>query len=285
LKKAATGELSGAKAADEHKLVGDGWWEAGEKQAEPMRGKAREHAAVFYEQALAGATGLGRELIEQRLGELAGEGTAPAGGRPEPAAADNQRTDALVLFDGKDTSHWQPQWPVVDGAMVSEKKDCFTKEEFTDFKLHLEFNEPKLGSKFKSQKRGNSGVYLQGRYEVQILDSYQNETYPKGGCGSIYGIADPLKNVARPPGEWQTYDITFHAAKFKNGVKSENARVTILWNGELVQDNTEIPGSTAGQAREADGPGPIGLQYHGNSVRFRNIWIIPLGGRPGVERK
>jgi Domain of Unknown Function (DUF1080) len=185
--------------------------------------------------------------------------------------------DAVVLFDGTDTSHWeQTQWPVKDGAMVSEKGDTTTKEKFKDYQLHLEFNEPKLGPEFKDQDRGNSGVYQQGRYELQVLDSYHNETYPLGVCAAVYGVKGPSKNMAKPPGEWQTYDITFHAAKFKDGKKVENAHITVYWNGELVHDNTEIPGPTGGGAKEEDTPGPIRLQFHNHSVQFRNIWIVPL---------
>ena len=194
--------------------------------------------------------------------------------------------NAVVLFDGKDVSHWEPaNWPVKDEAMVSEKNDIATKDKFTDYQLHLEFNEPKLGPEFKSQDRGNSGVYQQGRYEIQVLDSFNNPTYPKGGCASVYGVADPLKNMAKPPGEWQTYDITFHAARFENGKKVQNAHVTLYWNGELVQDNTEIPGPTGGGSKEEDTPGPIRLQYHHHSVQFRNIWIVPTGGKTTAEKK
>lgn len=182
---------------------------------------------------------------------------------------------AVVLFDGADTSHWDPQWPVKEGAMTSEKKDSTSKEMFTDYQLHLEFNEPKLGPEFTGENRGNSGVYQQGRYEIQVLDSYEGKVYP-GACGAVYGIAAPLKNAAKPPGEWQTFDITFHAAKYTDGKKTANAHVTVYWNGELVQDNTEIPHSTGAGAKEADTPGPIRLQYHHHSVQFRNIWVVPL---------
>ena len=188
--------------------------------------------------------------------------------------------DAVALFDGKDTSHWEPvgktMWEVEDGAMVDNANDIQTKDKFKDYQLHLEFNEPMLGPEFKDQDRGNSGVYQQGRYELQVLDSYNNPTYAKGGCGAIYLIADPLKNMAKPPGEWQTYDITFHAARWDGDKKVKNAFITVYWNGELVQDNTEIPHSTGGGAKEEDTPGPIRLQWHNHHVRFRNIWIVPL---------
>jgi hypothetical protein len=187
--------------------------------------------------------------------------------------------DAVVLFDGKDASQWEPvgktMWEVEDGVLVDNANDIQTKDKFKDYQLHLEFNEPVLGPEFKGQDRGNSGVYQQGRYELQVLDSYNNETYPKGVCGAIYQVKEPSKNMAKPPGEWQTYDITFHAARFEDGKKVKNAFITVYWNGELVQDNTEIPGPTGGGAKEADTPGPIRLQWHHHHVKFRNIWILP----------
>jgi hypothetical protein len=191
--------------------------------------------------------------------------------------------NAVVLFDGTHTSRWtvfnskEPaNWPVQDGAMVSTKNDIATKEKFKDFQLHVEFNEPMLGPEFKGQDRGNSGVYLQGRYELQVLDSFHNDTYANGACGAIYGISAPLKNAAKPPGEWQTYDITFQMARFENGKKVKDARVTVYWNGQLVQDNTDITKSTGGGAKETAEGGPIRLQFHHHSVKFRNIWIVPM---------
>jgi 3-keto-disaccharide hydrolase len=188
--------------------------------------------------------------------------------------------DAVVLFDGKDTSQWEPiggtMWGVEDGAMIDDANDIRTKQKFTDYQLHLEFNEPVLGPEFKGQDRGNSGVYQQGRYELQVLDSYHNDTYADGACAAVYGIKAPLKNVAKPPGEWQTYDITFHAAKWDGDKKVTNATITVYWNGELVQDKTEIPHSTGGGAKEENTPGPIRLQWHHHHLKFRNIWIVPI---------
>jgi uncharacterized membrane protein YgcG len=190
---------------------------------------------------------------------------------------------AITLFDGTSAAKWLPEWPVKDGAMTSEKADTCTKDTFTNYQLHLEFNEPHLGSQFKGQNRGNSGVFQQGRYELQILDSYNNDTYADGACAAVYGIQAPLKNVAKPPGEWQTYDITFHAARYDAvGKKIGNARITVYWNGELVQDNTEIPHCTIGAAGEERAPGPIRLQYHKHEVQFRNIWIVPLAPNRAV---
>ena len=192
--------------------------------------------------------------------------------------------DAVVLFDGKDESQWvvwdhpdeKADWPIEDGALVTAKHDIATKEKFRDFQLHIEFNEPKLGAEFKSQDRGNSGVYLQGRYECQVLDSYNNPTYAKGECASIYGVKSPSKNMAKPPGEWQTYDFTFHAARFEDGKKVKDAHVTLYWNGQKVQDDTDIPGPTGGGTAESAEGGPIRLQFHHHAVKFRDIWIVPL---------
>jgi hypothetical protein len=187
------------------------------------------------------------------------------------------------LFEGSDLSQWvihgtkdQADWPLQEGAMVSAKHDIESSAKFKSFVLHIEFNEPKLGPESKGQDRGNSGIYLQGRYELQVLDSYNNETYPNGACGAIYGVKAPAKNMAKPPGEWQTYDITFHAAKFQDGKKVKNAHVTVYWNGELVQDDTEIPNETPSGAKEADTPGPIRLQFHNHAVKFKNIWTAAL---------
>ena len=192
--------------------------------------------------------------------------------------------NAVVLFDGKDESQWlvygsdkPADWPIEGGALVTKDHDIATKEKFKDFRLHIEFNEPQLGPEFKGQDRGNSGVYLQGRYELQVLDSYHNDTYADGACGAIYGIKAPLVNAAKPPGQWQTYDITLTAAKFDNGKKTSDARATIYWNGKLVQDNTDITHSTGGGEKETDQGGPIRLQFHHHAVKFRNIWIVPLG--------
>ncbi len=192
---------------------------------------------------------------------------------------------AIVLFNGKDTNAWEQlkdrgpvQWVITDGALEVKPGtgNIITKQEFQDFKLHVEFNEPYMPDKH-SQERGNSGVYLQGRYEIQVLDSYNNPTYKAGGCGSIYGQKDPDKNMALPPGQWQTYDIDFRAARLgPDGKVVEKPRVTVIWNGTKVHDNVKIEGgTTAGLGKELVATGPIMLQDHGSKVRFRNIWIVP----------
>jgi len=195
--------------------------------------------------------------------------------------------DALVLFDGTDTSKWvhrrsgRPvEWVVSDGAMEVKpgSGDILTKEKFGDFQLHLEFNVPYMPGA-TGQGRGNSGVYLHGLYEIQILDSYRNQTYATGGCGAIYGQKDPDFRASKPPNEWQTYDITFRAPRFgADGKVIENPRVTVLHNGVKIHDNVEIKAgpTTASLGGPLVQTGPILLQDHGNRMRFRNIWIRPL---------
>jgi hypothetical protein len=194
-------------------------------------------------------------------------------------------SDATVLFDGKDLSHWktetgeQPKWKVANGEMIVGKGtgNIFSKEEFGDIQLHVEFAEPSPAHG-EGQDRGNSGVYLQGRYEVQVLDCYGNKTYPNGQTAAIYGIAAPLVNACRPPGEWQTYEIIFHAPKTTADGKVQSGSFTVLHNGVLVQDHTEIKGE-ATRAANYTGvaeKGPLILQDHGHAVHYRNIWVRKL---------
>ena len=189
---------------------------------------------------------------------------------------------AIILFDGKDLSGWTHAngspalWTLVDGTMEVKvgSGDIQTKQHLGDFELRIEFWLPLMADK-TSQARANSGVFLQGLYEIQVLDSYQNETYPKGECGAIYGVKSPDVNAAKPPEQWQTYDVTFRAARFgAEGRKAENAKVTVLWNGVKIHDNVEIEKPTAG-GKEEGKPGPLRLQDHGNKIRYRNIWIVP----------
>ncbi len=197
---------------------------------------------------------------------------------------------ATVLFDGTEaslTANWtmRPEknkpgapamWPVADGAMTSTKRDIVSNEKYGDFKLHVEFCEPVLAAEVKGQERGNSGVYLQGRYEIQVLDSYGLKS-KKDDCGAVYNIKAPSENACKPPGEWQTYDITFTAAKYDaDGKKTADPVVTVVQNGTKVQDETSIPHATGSEImKPGPTPGPILLQYHNNGVRFRNVWIVP----------
>jgi hypothetical protein len=197
-------------------------------------------------------------------------------------------SDAVVLFDGKDLSKWAhkdgsaAKWKVENGyaEVVAKTGYIYTREAFGDCQLHVEFTEP-LPAKGESQDRGNSGVFLQGLYETQVLDSYQSKTYADGQAGAIYGQYPPLVNASRPPGQWQVYDIVFHGPRFdKDGKLLRPARETVFHNGVLVQDNVELTGPTAHGKRPPYEPQPeklpVALQDHGHPVRYRNIWIREL---------
>jgi hypothetical protein len=216
------------------------------------------------------------------------------------------KIDGLVrLFDGTPESlaaNWlqagkAPQWTIEQGAMTSVKGDIVTKEKYTDFQLHVEFRVPYMPDK-KGQARGNSGIYLQSRYEIQVLDSYGIHEPGSGDCGAVYSQYAPLVNACKPPMQWQTYDIAFRAPRFDSGTHAmtEPARVTVLQNGILVQNGQAINGPThlVRPKKNADGtvtppppstddlstPGPLRLQFHGNTVAYRNLWIVPMPTQP-----
>jgi hypothetical protein len=204
-----------------------------------------------------------------------GEGTAPP-------------SDAQILFNGDDASQWvhengdEIKWRVSDEALtvVKETGNIYTRDGYGDCQLHIEFRTP-VKVKGDGQDRGNSGVFLQKRYEVQVLDSYDNRTYSNGQAGSIYKQHIPLVNACRKPGEWQTYDIIFIAPGFDNdGSLRSPGRITVLHNGVLIQNNVEIKGKTVYRgepAYENHSPEePLMLQDHGNPVSYRNIWIRKL---------
>jgi hypothetical protein len=177
----------------------------------------------------------------------------------------------FVHEDGKAST-----WPVADGVLEVGKGSIMTKEKYADFQLHVEFNLAESPEAAKGQGRSNSGVYIQRRYEVQILDSMTDDPPKNNGCASIYTRKAPDKNVGKKPGEWQTYDITFRAARFDGaGKKTESARITVVWNGVKVHDDYEIPDKTGAGKPEGPEPGPILLQDHGAKVKFRNLWILP----------
>ena len=223
---------------------------------------------------------------------------------PQPRAVDpggpgKAPSDATVLFDGRDLSQWaKPDGTpsgcrAVNGEMVcpTGSGHAVSKPKFRSAQLHLEFAIPNMPG-YKSQMRGNSGVYLHGRYEIQILDSYKNETYPTGHCGALYGQAPPLVLASRPPEQWQNYDIIFHAPTCDaSGNLARRGTVTVLQNGVLVQDHVEIKdaafqGAGSGQKGCSAGigdPGPLMLQDHSGFpgapktvMKFRNIWFRPL---------
>ena len=194
--------------------------------------------------------------------------------------------DAIILL-GRDAASWRTkegnavEWGMENGVLTVKPGtgNIYSKASFGDCHLHLEWRTPAV-IKGSGQGRGNSGVFLQSRYEVQILDSYQNETYYNGQAGSIYKQKAPLRNATSAPGEWNTYDIIFKAPVFDlYGSLIEKARVTVIHNGIVVQNNTEIQGTTEyiGYPKiEAHGGAPIILQDHGDLVSFRNIWIRRL---------
>lgn len=193
---------------------------------------------------------------------------------------------AVALFDGTSLNGWERRdakqratpvaWKIIDGILevAPGSGDIVTKRKFTDFQLHVEFRTPFM-PEAREQARGNSGVYLQGRYEVQVLDSYglkgeDNE------CGGIYKVGAPRINMCAPPGQWQSYDVTFRAPRFDtDGKKVKDALVTVVHNGTAIHENLLVPGPTGGAVdTDVQLPGGILLQDHGNLVQYRNIWLV-----------
>ena len=223
------------------------------------------------------------------------DGTRPQPKLVDPGAASTQESagkapsDAIVLFDGKDLSKWRngsgpAKWKVQNDyfEVTRGTGTLETKEEFSgDCQLHIEFSSP-APPRGTSQGRANSGVFLMGRYEIQVLDSYESKTYPDGQAGSIYGQYPPMVNASRRPGEWQSYDIIFTAPRFQGGKITKPAYATVLHNGVLVHNNAELLGPMAHRVLAPYVPhglkGPVGLQDHGDPVRFRNVWIREIKG-------
>lgn len=218
--------------------------------------------------------------------------------RPRPkavtpgATAGAPPSDAVVLFDGKDLSHWVNQkgshetaaaWKLENGYVesVGGTGDLVSKEKFGDAQIHVEWASPAMIDG-NSQWRGNSGILVQKRYEIQVLDSWNNPTYADGQAGAIYGQWPPLVNAARKPGEWQTYDIVYIAPRFEGGKVAKPGRVTVIHNGVVVQHDQEIIGRMAhrvvGTYAPHDLEEPFALQDHDTKVRYRNIWIRGLKG-------
>jgi Domain of Unknown Function (DUF1080) len=226
----------------------------------------------------------------------------------DPGSFGSPPSDAVVLFDGKDLSKWvhkdgsAAKWKVIPVTATPPKTAeeylktvrgengyfevvpktgyIYTREAFGDCQLHVEFAEPSP-AKGEDQDRGNSGVFLMGLYEIQVLDSYENKTYADGQASAVYGQYPPLVNASRPPGQWQSYDIVFHGPRFaKDGKLLRPARETVFHNGVLVQNNVELSGPTAHGKRPPYEPTPeklpLALQDHDHPVRYRNIWIREL---------
>ena len=218
----------------------------------------------------------------------------------EPGSKDSDPpSDAIVLFNGKDLNEWEEAtwsmngpgeikpitWIINDGGMqpVKTSGTARTKRVFRDFQLHIEWKTPTgLPETVTGQNRGNSGVIIEGLYEVQVLDSYNNRTYRNGQAGAVYMQYTPLVNPSRKEGEWQSYDIIYTAPRFKDSTTYFTPpRITVLYNGVLVQNNVDIQGPTVSPGIpeykiKEHGDGPIELQQHGNPVTFRNIWIREL---------
>src|SRR5579872_4161218 len=202
-------------------------------------------------------------------------------------------SDAVILFDGTDLSKWEAdvnsegvptKWIIRDGAMECVPGSGYirTREKFGDCQLHVEWSAP-TKVQGESQGRGNSGVFLMGLVEIQVLDNYDNPTYADGFAASVYGVNPPLANALRPPGQFQTYDIIFRRPIYKDGKALDPGSVTVFENGVLMQDHTMLEGGTGHMTRAKPGPfpdvGPLKLQDHGNPVRYRNIWYRPLPPR------
>lgn len=211
-----------------------------------------------------------------------------------PGEGSGAPSDAVVLFDGTNFDEWDgaKDWKVDEDKAFTVKGAIKTKKKFGDMQLHLEFASPKP-AKGSGQGRGNNGIgILNGRYEIQVLDSFENKTYPEGSCGSVYNQRPPMVNASRKPGEWQSYDIVFTAPRFdKEGKVEKPAFVTVFHNGVVVQNHTEIVGLTHYDRENKYEKHPekdsLLLMYHGDPVRFRNIWVREvkeLVGKPGGKK-
>lgn len=249
-------------------LPGDGWSAGGE--VNKSEGKLSGDAIVIDLPEFVVRID-GKHLTVESAGDGDKLGQLEKVERKSPTLGAKPPAGAIVLFDGSNTDHW------VNGKIVEGKylgaTGVETKEKFGDHSLHLEFRTPFMPES-EGQARGNSGLYLQSRYEVQILDSFGLEGLDNE-CGGIYSIAKPKLNMAFPPLSWQTYDVDFTAAKYDaSGKKTTNARATIRLNGVVVHDNLELPHGTPGRLPEEAGDAPIFLQDHGNPVVFQNIWVV-----------
>lgn len=230
-----------------------------------------------------GRYGLSLSLLA--LGSLAASAAQPENQRPVPPP---NVPGVVVLFSGHQSEiakNWQmigsgqpAGWTFDNGAMVTTNSDIVSKQQFKNFYLHVEWSEPYMPNA-TGQANGNSGVYLQGRYEIQVLNSYGIASPGTGDCGAVYGEAAPLLNACKPALQWQTYDIVFRAPEYNPSTHQliHHARVTVLQNGIVIQNNQVISSPTAGAMGDAwQGTGPIRLQYHGDKVEYRDVWVVPL---------
>lgn len=193
-------------------------------------------------------------------------------------------SDAVVLFDGTSLDAWTPGWVIKDGAMVAAEKSINSKQAFGAIQMHFEWRCP-AGRKVDGQSGGNSGVFLMGRYEVQVLQSNNNPTYPDGQAGAMYGQLPPLVNATSPQGEWQSYDLAFEPPVYENGKVTKPAKLTLLHNGVFVQNGESYLGPTEHRKLTSypdthPATAPLQLQFHGDPMEYRNMWVRPLGSRP-----
>lgn len=248
-------------------LPGDGW-SRGDQQ-EQADGQREEGVAIFdVERAMVKVKGGVMSIVAD--GETVG--TLKKVVRKSPTLGAKPPRGAIALFDGSSAENFV-NGKLVEGNLLGASS-CYSKQKFGDHSLHLEFRTPFM-PKSRGQGRGNSGVYLQSRYELQILDSFGLEG-ENNECGGFYKIAKPMVNMCFPPLSWQTYDIDFTAARWdEQGNKTQNARVTVRHNGVVIHNDRELPHDTPGRDKEGPGPGALFLQNHGNPVVFRNIWVLP----------
>ena len=247
-------------------LPGDGW-KRGDKK-ESAKGKLEAGALKFGEPLGTGKLEGNKLTLVNSANETIGSFEKVE--RKSPSLGAKPPEGAIVLFDGSNVDEFP-------GATMTEDKlllaGAMSKREFADFILHLEFRTPFM-PKSKEQARGNSGVYLQNRYEIQVLDSFGLDG-KNNECGGLYSLKEPAVNMCLPPLSWQTYDVDFTAARFDGDRKLKNARATVKHNGVVIYDDVEFPDKTPGGAdKEAPGRGPFQLQQHGNPVTYRNIWVV-----------
>lgn len=248
-------------------LPGAGW--TGEKP-EPQDAKLNSEGGLVFQADLEIAAVYDKGTFKiQKNGETLATLTKTV--RKSPTLGKEAPAGAVVLFNGENADAWEGG-RVEDGLLV---QGCASKEKFGDHLIHIEFRTP-FKPESRGQGRGNSGLYMQGRYETQILDSFGLEG-KMDETGGVYSVAAPSENLCLPPLAWQTYDIDFTAARFDaEGKKTANARMTVLLNGVKVQDDIEVPhATTASPMPEGPEKGPVYLQDHGNPIRFRNIWVLP----------
>ena len=246
-------------------LPGDGWNGSEKREAEASRTGGRAEFEFDGNSVV-----LERGSIVITGGDGTRRGELKKVDRKSPTLGKKPPEGAVVLFDGKNTDAWEKARMTDDGLLM---QGVTSKQKFGSHSLHIEFRLPYMPAA-RGQQRGNSGIYLQGRYEVQMLDSFGLEG-KNNECGGIYTIAEPKVNMCFPPLAWQTYDIDYTAAVYEGGKKTENPRVTVKHNGVTIHDNIELThATTASPLKEGPEPGPVYLQDHGNPVRYRNIWVV-----------